>query len=221
MKLRILPLGAIALISSAQAVTINVGVEGCCDSDVNQWPGGETPSAVIDGAGQKYLNFGKVNTGFVVTPSAGSVATSMTLWAANDAIERDPSSYQLFGTNSAISGPSFQSTEFTLISSGALALPDTRNNGGVDPLLAANSTSVSFSNSNSYSTYMILFPTVKDEALENSMQIAEVQLFDAGATGIFAPGDTILGVQAVSTVPEPSTGVLSLLAATALLRRRR
>jgi hypothetical protein len=38
----------------------------------NNWPVGEPPSAAIDGAGQKYLNFGKENTGFVVTPAAGT-----------------------------------------------------------------------------------------------------------------------------------------------------
>ncbi len=33
----------------ASAVTINVGVEGF-DAGLNNWPGGEPPSAAIDGA---------------------------------------------------------------------------------------------------------------------------------------------------------------------------
>ena len=212
-------IGALALISSAQGVTINVGVEGF--NNANNWPGGEPPSAVIDGAGQKYLNFGVSNTGVVVTPSAGSTATSMTLWAANDAVERDPASYLLFGTNSAVAGPSFSSSAFTLISGGALSLPDSRNDGGGAALDSANSTTVAFANTEAYTTYMVLFPTVKDGGAANSMQVAEIQLFDAGNNGIFAPGNTILGVQSASTIPEPSTGLLSLLAATALLGRRR
>ena len=220
MKKNLSSLGVLALISSAQAVTINVGVLGTVGG-VNNWPNGEPPSAVIDGAGQKYLNFGEFNTGVVVTPSAESTAASMTLWAANDAVPRDPASYLLFGTNSVIEGPSFSSSAFTLISGGALSLPDSRNAGGVAALDPANSTTVSFANTNAYTTYMVLFPTVKDEGGANSMQVAEIQLFDAGANGIFAPGNTILGVQSASTIPEPSTGLLTLLAATALLGRRR
>ena len=218
----ILALGACSLIATSQAVTINVGVEGCCDAEVNQWPGGEPPSAAIDGVGQKYLNFGKFNTGVVVTPAnTGTTAISMQLWAANDAIGRDPASYLLYGTNSAIAGPSFDSSLFTLISSGALALPDGRNDGGVNPLLSVNSQTINFANSGAYDTYMVLFPTVKNPVVDgenNSMQIAEIQLFDA-AGPIFAPSDTILGVQ--SSIPEPTTGLLALLGASALLRRRR
>jgi hypothetical protein len=221
MKKQMYSLGAIALISAAQAVTINVGAEGF-DQPGNNWPGGEPPSAAIDGVGQKYLHFGVENTGIVVTQAGGSAtATSMTLWAANDAVERDPASYQIFGTNSAVSGPSFDSSLFTLISNGSIALPADRDLGGANPLLAANSATVSFANTNSYTTYMVLFPTVKDAGAANSMQVADVQIFDAGSAGIFAPGDTILGVQSASTIPEPSTGLLSLLAATALLGRRR
>ena len=54
------------------------------------------------------------------------------------------------------------------------------------------------------------------------MQVAEIQIFDAAKEGIFAPGDTILGVQAeASLVPEPSTGLLALVGLAGLLRRRR
>ena len=62
--------------------------------------------------------------------------------------------------------------------------------------------------------YLVVFPTLKGN--DNSMQVADVQLFDAAGTGIFAPGDTILGVQVDGAlvpddgplVPEPSTGLL-------------
>jgi hypothetical protein len=54
------------------------------------------------------------------------------------------------------------------------------------------------------------------------MQVADVQLFDAAGTGIFAPGDTILGVQVDGAlVPEPSTGLLAFFGLAGLLRRRR
>ena len=206
----------IAFVSVAHAATINVVNEGFAGGQ-NNWPGGEPPSAVIDGAGQKYLNFGGENTGFVVTPTAGGIPTSITAWAANDAIERDPASFWLGGTN----GDSLTG-DYTFIAGGLLALPDTRNQGGTAELLADNSSSVNFDNDAAFSSYLVVFPTLKDAGSANSMQVADVQLFDAAGTGIFAPGDTILGVQVDGAlVPEPSTGLLALVGLAGLLRRRR
>ena len=214
----LLPLGAFALISAAQATTINVGSVGF---GPNQWPGGEPPEKAIDGLGAKYLNFGKQNTGVVVTPSAAAAATSITLWAANDSPERDPGMFTLFGTNDDVSGD-LDSSIFTFVAGGLLSLPDSRNNGGINELLESNSTSVSFSNTDPFTSYMVLFPNLKNGGGANSMQVAEIQIFDAAKEGIFAPGDTILGVQAVaSLVPEPSTGLLALVGLAGLLRRRR
>lgn len=52
----------------------------------------------------------------------------MELWVANDAPERDPASYEVWGTNSAISGTGpFSISDFTEIGSGDLALPDDRD----------------------------------------------------------------------------------------------
>jgi hypothetical protein len=193
-----------------------VGNEGF-NGGANNWPGGEPPSAAIDGAGQKYLNFGGENTGFVVTPTAGGAPASITAWAANDAIERDPASFWLGGTNGdSVTG------DYTFIASGLLSLPDTRNGGGTAELLEENSFSVSFDNSASFANYLVVFPTLKNAGAANSMQVADVQLFDAAGAGIFAPGDTILGVQVDGAlVPEPSTGLLALLSLAGLLRRRR
>jgi hypothetical protein len=185
--------------------SINVGVVGT-DGDTNNWPEGEVPEHAIDGVGQKYLNFGKTDTGFIVTPSAGSsVATSITLWTANDSEERDPSGYQVWGTNVAIAGAGpFSLTDFTAISTGDITLPSSRNDGGDAPLLPENSLTVDFANGDPYSSYLIVFPDVKDNANANSMQIAEVQLN-------------------YTAVPEPSAVALLLtgLAALGLLCRRR
>ena len=213
--------GILSLSVSAHAVTINVGVEGF-SAGINNWPTNEPPSAIIDGAGQKYLNFGEFNTGVVVTPgSSGTVATKMTLWSANDAEPRDPASYLLFGTNSVIGGTSFDSSLFTLISNGPLSLPASRNGGGAAALDPANSFTVNFANSDAYDTYMVLFPTVKDDSSANSMQVAEIQLFDAADNGLFTPGDSILGVQSAAAIPEASTALLTLLGLGAILGRRR
>lgn len=222
LKLSLKMIGLCALIPAVQAVTINVGSVGFT-ADANQWPGAESPEAAIDGQGQKYLNFGKFDTGVVVTPGAGATtATRITLWAANDSEPRDPASYVLLGTNSAIpGGGSFDSSLFTLISGGPISLPASRNAGGAAALDPANSFSTTFSNTDAYESYLVLFPTVKDAPNANSMQVAEIQLFDGTDTAIFAPGDSILGVQSASTIPEPSTALLSLLGLGAILKRRR
>ena len=87
-------------------------------------------------------------------------------------------------------------------------------------MLPENSFTASFSNTDAYTSYMILFPTIKNAATANGMQVAEVELFQ-GATGILNFGDTVFGVQSAATLPEPSTGALSLLSLGALALRRR
>jgi PEP-CTERM motif len=180
------------------------GAEGFTGG-ANNWPGGEPPSAAIDGAGQKYLNFGILNTGILVTPSfnggAGSVVTGMTLWTANDAVERDPTSYQLYGSNGVIGASPYAMAGFSLISSGNLALPASRNAGGAAILDPLNSQTLTFANSTSYQNYLVIFPTVLNTPAANSMQIAEIQL-----DGV---------------VPEPATAALALLGLAGVLRRRR
>lgn len=76
-----------------------IGVAGTA-GDTNNWPANESPDHAIDGVGQKYLNFGREDSRFIVTPSSGSsVVTSLKFWTANDAEPRDPASYELWGTN--------------------------------------------------------------------------------------------------------------------------
>jgi len=211
------------LTSSILLAVFSVGVQaqnlqlvvGAPDLDPVRWPGGESPNFAIDQAGQKYLNFAIENTGFLVQPqgaNAGDIATSMTFWAANDAIPRDPASYRLFGSSSAdLLSPTDYFHEdqisleiFTEIAFGDLALPDSRNDGGVALLDDLNSQTVTFDNTAAYSNYLVLFPTVKDVANANSMQIAEVQLNYDGSditSGIFDPFDDINGVALVDLDP--------------------
>ena len=215
---KVIHLGVLALILPfAQAATVNLGTEGFVIPG-NNWPGGEAPSKAIDGLAGKYLNFGQQNTGIVVTPGTlGAAPTSLTAWAANDAPERDPASFWLGGTN----GDSLTG-DYTFIASGLLALPDTRSGGGADELLESNSATASFTNSATFTNYLVVFPTLKNGGAANSMQVADVQIFDAANNGIFAPTDDILGVQVEGAlVPEPSTGLLALIGLAGLLRRRR
>jgi hypothetical protein len=212
----LIPLVALAVIPVTHAATVNLGTVGF-DIPGNNWPGGEPPSKAIDGLAGKYLNFGQENTGIVVTPAAGQAPTSITAWAANDSPERDPASFWLGGTN----GDSLTGA-YTFIAGGLLALPDTRSGGGADELLESNSATASFTNSATFTNYLVVFPTLKNSGAANSMQVADVQLFDAANNGIFAPTDTIFGVQVEGAlVPEPSTGLLALIGLAGLLRRRR
>ncbi len=189
------------------ASDFQVGVVGTA-AGVNNWPAGEPPqdmiNGIIGGGGEKYLNFARLNTGVIITPAASASASllinSMTLWTANDAPERDPADYQLFGTNSPISGAGpFAFSLFTLINEDSLALPPDRD-------LVADATgfsqTVTIGATAAYTSYLLLFPNVKGPG-GNSMQISEVQ-FDASPA-----------------IPEPGTASLGALALLGLLRRNR
>ncbi len=138
-------------------------------------PGAEGVEHVIDNAGQKYLNFLDLNSGFIVTPSIGrTLVTGIRLWTANDSEPRDPASYKIEGSSNGPNGP------WTIISEGALALPAARNAGGVTTALTGSAyQDVNFSNAAAYTSYRVTFPTIKGTApaAANSMQIAEVDLY--------------------------------------------
>ena len=141
----------------------------------SDYPGAEAPLNALDGdSGSKYLNFATVNTGFIVQPFIGSTTVqSIQLTTANDAVERDPLSWELYGTSdplaSADNGDG-SAENWTLIASADANLPEERETAG--PVQ-------SFANSTAYSAYRVLFPTVKDANAANSMQIADVGLFES------------------------------------------
>lgn len=182
----------------------------------NNWPGGETPDFAVDAnSGTKYLNFAKLNTGYIFTPSVGgTVVTGINFTTANDAVERDPASYVLYGSNSlnasATPGATFDvSGGFTQIANGSLSLTDNRLTAGGN---------VTFSNTTAYTTYLLVFPTVKNASGANSMQIGEAVLQTAG--GAVAGAGTI-GGGLLATVPETGSASLLGLAGLGLLTRRR
>jgi hypothetical protein len=190
-------------------------VNGTNDGDANAGPppGGEVVSHAIDGVGQKYLNFLDLGSGLAVSPSAGpSIVNRVRLYTANDEEPRDPASILIEGSNAAIGGP------FTSIFQGDLALPAGRNAGGTgnvyqsatdQPIDAMGTTmfqfqDLTFTNTVAYQHYRVTFPTLKNAAMANSMQIGEVQLIG-------------------TIIPEPTSIVLCGLAATVfgVWRRRR
>ncbi len=151
------------------------------DQHDSAFPPLEGPRNAIDGnSGTKYLNFGREGTGLIITPVAGAtIVGGLQLTTANDAPGRDPGTYELYGTNDAIT--SVENSDgnaemWSLISSGALNLPGDPNIGndqrGVDGPI------VEFLNVTSYTSYKLIFTDNKaDVANADSMQFAEVRLF--------------------------------------------
>jgi hypothetical protein len=163
-------------------------------------PAAEGAANAIDNTVNKYLNFQDYGSGFIVTPSRGpSIVRAIRLYTANDAPERDPSSFLLEGSTAGPNGP------FTVIYGSTVTLPGNRNNQpagtAVDPN-TMNFVDVAFGNTTQYTSYRLTFPTLRDGVTANSMQIGEVEL---------------LG----TVVPEPATLGLLSLGALGLLRRRR
>jgi len=149
------------------------GVPDQPETDWNDigWPPAENPSMCIDdNTGTKYLHFaGDIQpTGVQITPLDGpSIVTGITLTTANDAPERDPITFELYGSNVSIDGP------YELIAAG-----DVVDFAGEEAWLryTKNATPIMFDNDKSYAHYQLMFPTVRDPVAQDSMQIAEVEL---------------------------------------------
>ncbi len=147
-------------------------------------PDAEAVAMAIDGdVTTKYLNFGRENSGFIVTPAApAKVVRSFQITTADDADARDPASWILFGTNDTITSANHSTgtaENWIQIDTGTVDLPLDRFTPG--PI-------VGVSNSTAYASYKLQFPTIRDPAAGNadSMQIAEIQFFD---TAVSSPAD--------------------------------
>ncbi|MCO6044193.1 CotH kinase family protein [Aeoliella sp. ICT_H6.2] len=165
-------------------------IEGSSISN-SSYPGGESPSNAVDSIFYtKYLNYGGRNSGIIVTPDSGaSIVQSFQLTTGNDFESRDPASWVLYGTNDMV-----QSTDnstglaenWTLIDSGDISLPSRRRSMS-DVIEVANSTS--------YTSYKLMFPTLKDNY--GFMQVADIRFFesaDGSGAQILSPDDTALAV---------------------------
>lgn len=181
--------GGMALLSPGDRI---LAVQDPVEAAPSSYPGNETPAHAIDGdPNTKYLNFGKQGAGFIVTPSRGStVLRSFQLVTANDAVPRDPTSYEIYGTNDDIiseDNSDGEAESWVLIQAGTLNLPDTR---------FAEGELIQVEGDTAYKSYRIIFPTVKNANSANSMQIAEVRLFSDpdGTDPILDPSDFIIAV---------------------------
>ncbi len=122
-------------------------------------PGNEgVENAIDNNTATKYLNFDKLNAGLTVAPSAGeTVVTGLRFTSANDAPERDPTSFLLAGSQDGL--------VFSEIARGMI------------PVFTGRFTTVEavFTNRVAYRHYRLLFPTVRATASAVAMQIAEIE----------------------------------------------
>ncbi|MBN2022090.1 MAG: PEP-CTERM sorting domain-containing protein [Pirellulales bacterium] len=153
-------------------------------------PAAEGPENLVDGAtNTKYLNFAEENSGFIIEFAYGAAAVqSFQIATANDAPERDPTSWVLYGTNDAITSANHSlgdAENWTLLGSGDMNLPELRE-WYADP--------IAVSNTDTYSAYKMVFPTVRDAALANSMQISDVIFYDNMGGMLQSVLDTVLAI---------------------------
>lgn len=134
-------------------------------------PEGEFDFLAFDGdVNTKYLNFDKLMTGVIVSPSTLLPLTGFELIAGNDSPERDPTSFSIWGTN-VLNSANF--SDYT-----AIALNQSINGFGPDRFQSSGIVPVS--SSSAYNSYLIIFPTVANEFEADSMQVSEIRLH-AGA----------------------------------------
>ena len=147
----------------------------------NNSPSNEGPSNAFDNNPYtKYLNFDKQNAGVTIQLNAGRVVTSFKLTTANDAVERDPTSYKLYGSNDG--------STWTLIQQGSLSLSDNRFSVSSD---------ISVTNSTAYVYYFMIFPSIKNNA-GNSVQIAEITYY-------YDANNTTTSTATSNTIVDPTT----------------
>ncbi len=143
----------------------------------DDWPAGEIPDlAIDDDSATKFLHFKGATepAGIQVTPLLGAtIVTGITFTTANDAAERDPATFELYGSNDSIDGP------YTLIASGDIV---DFTGATAWPRFTKNETEIAFDNEVAYDHYQILVTAVRDAASANSMQVAEIELI-----GVLAP----------------------------------
>ncbi|HEY9183898.1 MAG TPA: LamG-like jellyroll fold domain-containing protein [Salegentibacter sp.] len=136
---------------------MNISTTGSVNS-----PYGEDVSKIIDANNYtKFLDFNYSDgMGFTVfMGGAAYVATSIEITTANDSPNRDPRNFQILGSNDG--------SAFTSVASGSIPCISSR----------FAKRSFSFSNTNGYKYYRIIFTTQCGS--DNSLQIAETQLLGA------------------------------------------
>jgi hypothetical protein len=116
--------------------------------------------AIDNLATTKYLNWLGAGSGLTFLTSRQSVVSGIALTSGNDVPQRDPTSYQLLGSNDTLT--------WVTVSSGAVPAFTGRRQRQV----------IDFTNTNQYRFYRLIFPTIVGGTCNNCnlMQISEVEL---------------------------------------------
>ncbi|MEN6576633.1 MAG: PA14 domain-containing protein [Phycisphaerales bacterium] len=140
------------------------------------WPGAEYPAlAIDDNVSTKFLHFkGETEaSGIIVTPSMGyTLVTGLTFTTANDAAERDPAAYELYGSQTGADD------SWELIASGAIV---DFTQTAAWPRFTKNTTPIEFPNTVAYAQYKVMVTAVRAASSANSMQVAEIELLGLAA----------------------------------------
>ena len=120
--------------------------------------GQEADKAFDNNVNTKYLNNGGANSGIEFSYGTATQLTSFVITTANDATERDPASYQIYGFNSG---------SWQLLTSGSLSLPTARLTNSATITLPGGLASLT--------QYRVVFPTLRVSGTA-SMQIAELRM---------------------------------------------
>ena len=160
-------------------------------------------SAVDGNSESKYLNAGAqgntVPTGLTVVSAKGAVVVDRIYFtSANDATERDPNTFKLYGSNTSSGG-------WELITSGNTTLPGTP--GQPDGGTRGVQVYVDFAKTKPYLNYWIEFTSLK--GVSDLMQIAEVDLGGYAETSLSGGSFTIDGYWSVSNPILTDYAVLS------------
>jgi hypothetical protein len=122
-------------------------------------------------SGTKFLTFRNSNAGVILKPTNSSlVFNRLSLSTANDASERDPASYIIYGSSSDLTGSAGTNipiSSLTEIASGNVTMQSARS---------AGPTVIQFANNVAYTSYVVVFPTVRNPTGNNLTQISEIQL---------------------------------------------
>ncbi|MGH8310106.1 MAG: hypothetical protein ACRETX_09975, partial [Steroidobacteraceae bacterium] len=153
-------------------------------ANFNNYPPAETPAMAIDDlVATKYLNFQKMNAGWIATPSTtDQPVTGIRFVTGNDSPERDPMTLVLEGTNDLNATTTLNSTWVTIYSGvSGLATDPGRNAPGAVAHVA---------NAQSFRSYRMLVTTVRElPVIANSFQFAEVELLSSGVGTPYCAGD--------------------------------
>jgi cytochrome c5 len=138
---------------------------GKVEGTSTKFPANEAPSnAVDDNPKTKYLNFDGKGSGLILEVG-NSVAVGIALTSGNDAPERDPRSFALYGSKDG--------GEFVSIAAGAVPTFSARQ----------QRKRLSFDNSEAYSFYKLVFPELVGPE-GTPMQISEVELIRGEASDL-------------------------------------